>query len=498
MKNFPSTCWYRRLVAPAALALALAAGSGKPLEVNAQSQALPEIGDPSGSVITPADEQRLGQAFMRSIRGSMKVVDDPVMTAYIQRLGNQLVENSDGRGSKFHFFLVDDPKVNAFAGPAGYIGVYTGLILASQSESELASVISHEIAHVTQRHLVRTFDAVNRLNLPATALAIAALVIGAASNNPDAGIAAATGLQAGMIQAQINFTRAHEQEADRIGIGTLAAAGFDPAAMPVFFSRMGKANQLYDSGKLPEFLQTHPVTSKRIAESFDRAGAFPYRQHQDSLEYSLLRARLRQAKFDDSAEAVAFFQNTLEEGRYRNREAQSYGYLMALMANRQYDDAGNELKKLLQAHPQQVDYRIAEARLADLRKQPQRSLTILADALRESPGNYPLTLFYAQALLDHGKPAQALQLLEPQLQGHDQDVRLYKLLARGAGESGKKSLGHAYLAEYYYSSGQPESAMQQLQIALRDRDMDYYLNARISARLKEIREEVTELRKREQ
>ncbi len=448
--------------------------------------------------MTPTEEKRLGQAFMRSIRGSMKVIDDPLMTEYIQRLGNQLVAGSDGRGQNFHFFLVDDPQINAFAGPGGYIGVYTGLILASESESELASVLAHEIAHVTQRHLARTFDAVNRMSLPAAAIALAALVIGAASNNPDAGIAAATGIQAGMMQAQINFTRSHEQEADRIGIRTLAAAGFDPSAMPVFFSRLGKANQLYDRSKLPEFLQTHPVTSNRIAESFDRASSFPYRQHPDSLEFSLLRARLRQARFEDSDEGVRFFRKTLSEGRYRSREGQEYGYLIALMANRQYEEAQKQLDALLKRHPQQREYLIAKARLAEASGHPQQALAALREGLEQHPGNHALALYYAQTLLDLGEPAKALKLLEPQIAGHEVESHLYKLLARAAGESGDKTLGHSYLAEYYYHNGQPEAALQQLQIALRDRDIDYYLSARISARLKQIREEVAELRKRSQ
>ena len=313
--------------------------------------ALPEIGDPSGNLLSPTQERRLGQAFMRSIRASQPVIDDPLMNSYIQRLGEQLVAASDAAGRNFHFFLIDSPQINAFAGPGGYIGIYSGLVTTTESESELASVVAHEIAHVTQNHLIRSFDAAKRMSLPMAALAIAALVLGAATDNAAAGVAAATGIQAGMAQRQINFTRSNEEEADSFGIQALAQADFDPQAMATFFDRMGKATRLYDNGQMPEFLRTHPVTSNRIADARGRAGAYPYRQRPESLDYHLLRARLRGLEFPTPKAAVTFFRGTLDSHRYRNEEAERYGYVLALTANRQHEVAKGQLNELLRQRP---------------------------------------------------------------------------------------------------------------------------------------------------
>lgn len=457
---------------------------------------LPEIGDPSGNLLSPAEEKRLGQAFMRSIRASQPVVTDPWMSSYIQTLGDRLASNSNNAGLGFDFFLIDDPQVNAFAGPGGYIGIYTGLITTTESESELASVVAHEIAHVTQNHLVRTFDAVQRMSLPLAAVAIAAIVLGAATDNPQIGIAAASGVQAGLAQRQINFTRSNEQEADSFGIETLAKSGFDPQSMPVFFEKMGQATRLYDSGRLPEFLRTHPVTSNRIADARGRAGSYPYRQRPDSLDYHLLRATLKNAQFKDSKEAVRHFRETLADNRYRNREAQLYGYVLALIDDRQYAEAGKQLKKLLLEQPEQIAYMITQARLLGKSGNPEEGMQVLKDGLDLYPGNYPLTIYYAESLIDQGKAPKALALLEPQLRGRPGDERIYHLLAKAASESGDNTLGHQYLAEYYYASGSLEAAVRQLQIALQDQSTSYYVSAQMTARLRVMEDELSDLKER--
>ncbi len=228
---------------------------------------LPDMGDSAGSIMSRGQERRLGQAFMRNIRHHMTVVSDPLLNSYIESLGGKLVSHSDAGGQPFSFFLVEDHTINAFAGPYGYIGVNTGLILTTESESELAAVLAHEISHVTQRHLMRTFEMASDSNLATAALVIAAIVVGAATDNAGAGMAAAAGAQAGMAQRQINFTRQNEKEADRIGIRILADANYDPRAMPVFFHRLGKANRVYANTEIPEFLRTHPITTNRIADA---------------------------------------------------------------------------------------------------------------------------------------------------------------------------------------------------------------------------------------
>jgi len=483
----------RTLLLPGLLALLL--GLAGPLPA-ANDIRLPDIGNPSGNVLTPADEERLGRAFMRSIRSSLPVIHDPLLSAYIQSLGERIVRANENARNGFEFFLIDAQQVNAFAGPGGHIGVYAGLITTTESESELASVLAHEVAHVTQKHLVRTYDAVQSMSLPAAAVAIAAIAIGAATDNPDIAVAAATGVQAGLIQRQINFTRSHEEEADSIGIKTLAEAGFDPTAMPVFFSRMGKATRLYDNGKLPEFLRTHPVTTNRIADAYGRAGSFPYKQRADSLDYHLARERLRVMAFRDPREGIEFYSRTLQEGRYRNEEAHRYGYALSLIGNREYAQAREQLERLSRERPEQIEYLAARSELEKLAGAPQAGLEILDTGLKTHPGNYPLTIYYAQALLDIGQPQKVIPLLEQQLQGQPDSVLVYKLLAQAAGDSGRRSEGHAYLAEHYYLAGDLKSALNHLETALRDRDLSYYESARMAARLKEIRQEKEDLEAR--
>ena len=457
---------------------------------------LPEIGDPSGNLLNPTEEQRLGQAFMRSIRAIQPVITDPLLNAYIQNLGGKLAGNSNQPGRPFHFFLIKDPQINAFAGPGGYIGVYTGLITTTESESELASVVAHEIAHVTQNHLVRRFDAVQRMSLPMTALAAAAMVLGAAAGNAAAGVAAASGLQAAMAQTEINFTRANEEEADNIGIQTLAKTGFDPQAMPTFFERMGLSTRLYDDGKLPEFLRTHPVTSNRIADARGRAGTYPYRQYPDSLEYHLLRTTLKGDQFENPQQAVVFFRGTIKERRFRNEEAERYGYARALIADKQYQAASQQIDLLLRKRPEHIAYIALQALLLKEQGDPEQALQVHTDGLELYPGSYPLTIYCTELLLIQGQADAALKLLESQIRGMPGEARLYKLSARAAGMLGKDNLGHQYLAEYYYLNGALEPAIRQLQIALRDNGISDYRNAQMSARLHELEQEMAEMKQR--
>ena len=230
---------------------------------------LPDIASSAESLFTPVEEQRIGRAFMRSIRDSLPIIEDQLLSDYINALGQRLVSKLKTTPQNFYFFLVNQQEINAFAGPAGNIGVNSGLILATESESELAAVLAHEISHITQHHLARAFEDAGNLSIPTAALLLAAILLGA-TTGAGAGIAAAAGVQAAAIQHQLNFTRADEQEADTMGMKLLAAAGFDPHAMPAFFERLSQSSRL-DENNAPEFLQTHPVTSNRIADAMGRS-----------------------------------------------------------------------------------------------------------------------------------------------------------------------------------------------------------------------------------
>jgi len=455
---------------------------------------LPDIGDISGAIMTPAEEKRLGQAFMRSVRSSTKIIDDPLLTDYLSDLGKQLARHAQATGFSIDLFLIDDPTINAFAGPAGHIGVFTGLVMTTETESELAAVVSHEISHVTQNHLRRTWQAASELSVPQAAILLGAVILGAAVGT-DAGIAAATLGQAGLLQQQLNFSRANEQEADRVGISLLAEAGYDPRAMPSFFQRLGRASRT-QSSTLPEYLRTHPVTTNRISDSLNRADEFPYRQRTDDVRFHLLRAALRERGQNDPKQAVLLFRRTLEDGRYRNETAERYGYVLALMRSKRLTDARRELNKLRSTSPGLKELVIVDARLHEQAGEPEQAITTLRRALLIHPQNAALTQTLAEILLRSEKAEEAYLLLKSGMSAPLTGIWRYALLARAASASGRPAEGHEYLAEYEYALGRLAPAVLQLEIALREHDLDFYDSSRLEARLRDIKSELNDLKSR--
>jgi len=447
---------------------------------------LPSIGDPSGSIISPDQERHLGEAFMRNVRRQLKVIDDPLVNEYIQSLGYQLVSNSNDQTRNYTFFVVQDSSVNAFAAPGGFIGVHSGLILTTESESELAAVLAHEIAHVTQRHMARTYEAAQQMSVPMAAAVLAAILLGV--HDPQLGSAAIAAASAGSAQYQINFTRSNEQEADRIGIDILARSGFDPRSMPIFFERLQQSSRYYGNN-FPEFLSTHPVTINRIAESTDRAEQYPRQRYTDSLGYRLTRARLLVLTEEDPHKAVEIFQARLKAGKNaQDEDAARYGYALALLAASKHDAARTEIQRLHKKDPDRIAYRIASAEIELAAGNHQASRDIFLDSLELYPDNYPLTLHFAEALLRMGAPQRAHELLQRFVRNREPNIEVYRLLARTATEAGHPVEAHRSMAEYYYLNGQIKAAIEQLTLALRTAN-DFYQSSRIEARLQQLKEE---------
>ncbi len=442
---------------------------------------LPDIGDSAASTLSAEQDRRMGEAFMRELRQQLTIMDDAEVTGYLRALGYRIASNSDDAARDYHFFVVQDPNINAFAGPGGYIGVNSGLILASESESELASVIAHEIAHVTQRHLARAFEAADKLSLPAAAALIAGILL--STQNSQLGQAALAATQAGIVQTQINFTRSNEEEADRIGIQTLARAGFDPRATPVFFERLQQATR-YVGSNLPDYLRTHPVTVARIADTRNRAEQYPYRQVSDSLSYHLVRAKLRVLGEKNPKEALKRSAQGLKQNP--DRAAERYGYAWALLRNGDYESARKEARALLDKSPDQSAYALLLAEIELAGRRTAQAVSIYHDALKLYPGNHALTLGYGRALLQAGQAREAAALLERHGRAQYNDAETYKLLAEARGAAGLPGEAHQALAEYYYLNGATASAIEQLKIASRFKENDFYQGSRIEARLKDL------------
>jgi len=463
--------------------------------VRAIEIALPEIGDSAGALISPRQEYQIGLGFYWRLQQSIDLVSDPEVNSYLQGLGYRLVANSDAPHLPFTFFMVPDSSVNAFAAPGGFIGVNSGLLLTSQREDEVASVLAHEIAHVTQRHLLRSFEKADQMSIPMTIALIAAALLGAA--DPQMGAAAVMAVQAGGVQSQINFTRANEAEADNLGMHTLVRSGFDALAMPAFFERLQQASRFYTGNAMPEFLRTHPVTTSRIAEARGRAVTYPLvPQVSDTLQFYLMREKLRVMATINLTQLTQYYANAVKTGNSLNMTATQYGYSLALAAVGDYVQSRKIITKLIEQDDDRLSYQLA---LADIEIAVGR-LSIALEIYQENQKLYPddqaLSLEQVGALLQANLPEQAEKLLLRQLDLGAPSQQLYKLLAQAKGDMGKKSQAHSWLAEYYYISGRLEQAADQLRISAGFAKGDEYQLAKISSRLREIEITLAEMEER--
>jgi len=443
---------------------------------------LPSMGDSAGEVISPHEERKLGTAFLQQLRNANLILEDPETTAYLDSLGHQLAANSESPTTDFTFFLIDDNSINAFAGPGGTIGIHIGLILASENESELAGVMAHEVAHITQRHLARTFESTKKLSLASSAALLAAILIG--TQNSEAGQAALAAVTAGSLQHRINFTRANEKEADNVGIHTLAQSGFDPFGMPRFFDRLQKNSRLYGSAP-PEFLSTHPVNTNRIADATARAGKFLTGKIKNSTAFQLVRARLRVKAYDNPQQVLN------DVGRYGGKVGLKtpvnwYEYALLLAANNQHQKTISIFKQLNQSDPDRIAYRLALANAYRETGQSGKALLIYEGSLSLYPGNLSILTPYARLLLADNQPQRAAHLLSDISNDKYNNSQIYKLRAQTASATDHPALAHESMAQYYYLNGYMAEAIEQLKLAKRERGLSNYESARIQARLDEL------------
>jgi predicted Zn-dependent protease len=472
------------------LLLALIALASAP---RAAGQALPELGDSSASTLPPQLERRIGEEAFRDIRvRDRKYLDDPELAQYVSELGQRLVAVSGDHRQAFEFFVMRDPTINAFAMPGGFVGVHTGLILAAQSESEIASVLAHEVTHVTQHHIARMASQQSQLSAVSAAAFILALL--AARSSPDVAQAAASSAAAGSIQLQLNYSRDFEREADRLGFQLMRDAGFDVHAMASFFERLQKSVRLHDSG-FPAYLRTHPVTVERIADMQNRAHALPYRQAADSLGFHLVRAKLR-AELGTPREAVAMAEEQLRERRYASEAGARYALAAALLRAGNAARAAKELAALRQLaadHPM-VDLLAARLRIAS--RDTRGAREVLRASLDRHRDYRPLRYAYVESLQALGAHAEALEELSEALRLEPRDARMHGMQARSYAATGKSLLQHRALAEQYYHMGALAAAIEQLQLAQRSTDGDFYQMSAVDARLRQLRAEMGERTKR--
>lgn len=444
---------------------------------------LPDLGDVASSDLSRLDEQRIGESIMRDIRWrDATYLDDVEIEDYVASVGRRMVAVSEQPDREFEFFVIRDPQINAFALPGGYIGVHSGLLLTAESESEFASVMGHEIAHVTQRHIAQMVGSQGR----SMAVMLGSLLIGAlaANSNPQLAEAAMVAGQAGAIQQQLGYSRGFEREADRIGLQLLDQAGFDPRGMPGFFTRMQRATRVYESD-LPGYLRTHPMTAERFSDMQNRVSQMRYRQVLDSPDFAYVRAKLR--AIDGSAvEAVREFEARVAE---RRDDPSRYGLARAQMRANRLTEAAATLETL---SPEARKSRFATLLAAELRlaaRDADGALEVLEAGLRAHPDSRALRYARIDAEYAAGRPDRAAQLARTAAMRERADPRLWERLARAEERLGNRTAYHRALAEVYVLRGALPSAIEQLELARDAGSRDFHELSAIDARLREVKAE---------
>lgn len=445
---------------------------------------LPELGDVAGNDLSISAEKRIGQQIMHEIRWRERsFLDDPDIEDYLNLLGGRLAAVSPDPGFGFTFFAINDASINAFAMPGGYIGVHTGLILAAQSESELAGVLAHEIAHVTQRHIARQVFQSRQLSLAAM-VAMGLALLAARSSSQVAGATIATS-QAGMLSAQLAYSRDFERESDRLGFDIMQRSGFDVRGMSLFFQRLQKAVRLYENNATA-YLRTHPLSGERMGDMQNREQAVPYRQVADSADFQLVRAKLRamQGRPDD---AVKDFEHLVQEGKLAAPAAAQYGLAHAYWRSRNWEAAE---KAIAVARAARLSSPLMERLRAEIRLgigDVNGGLKIYRDAMLRFPLNLGLLYGYGGALLGARRFDEALRFADMHLRNFPGEVRLYRMRAESYAGLGKAALQHQALAEVFARQGMTAAAIEQLQLAQNAGGANFYEASAIEARLRELK-----------
>lgn len=442
---------------------------------------LPSLGDSEDSIVSKIDRRQLGKAIMYRLRNSDRYLDDPEIEGYINRIGYRLVSNSPVASEPIEFFVINDRSVNAFALPGGFIGVHTGLIQKVRSESELASVLAHEIAHVSQRHIARMIASQKRTGM--ASMAALAVAILASRSSGSASAAAITAAQAGLIQNKLNFSREYEREADRIGLKIIRNSSFDEHAVESFLKFMQRTTESSVAGA-PSYMRTHPFFYERLADIQNRLQNAPYKQIPDSIDFKLVRARI-EAQTDFPKKSVEHFKNKLSQKNYTSELATAYGLTFSFYLAREYTEAKKMARYMM--HLDSQDPMVLGLAAETLVKSGDvvDGLDIFERALADFPNRLPLVIGYAKALMDSGSPLKAVDFLDKQIFKYRNESRLFELQSKGYALTGNELLQHRAQAEAYYHKGELSSAIEQLEIAKLNGEGNFFEKSSLDARLKQ-------------
>jgi predicted Zn-dependent protease len=441
--------------------------------------------------MTPAQAREYGERFHKMIRSYGAILEDPLVSEYLDHLAYSLVAHSNQPEAEFSFFVVNHHSVNAFATFGGYVGVHTGLILAAEEESELAAVLAHEIAHVTQGHLFRAIESTQKFALPTMLAAIAAAL---AADSAEGGMGALAMGTAAVQQAQINFTRANEYEADRLGVLMLHRAGFDPMAAVSFFEKMAQLGRRYVADRRDnEVMRTHPVTSNRIAEARARATNLEPLSPPDPMPFYLVRSRVLALTTRTPQASLLRVRDEITRISHRPKQ-QSLRYAEALLQLRLDNGAEAEaiLKQLIDEQPLRA-YRLALITALSRQNKHLTAVRLAEDVREQHPGNYAAEWTYSRALMEAGRAEDAYQVLDELRWQHQDAPRIFEALAQAADRANRPLAAREAMARYHHLTGNLRLALDQYRGILSRADADYYTRARVQSQLEQVREEYREL-----
>jgi len=476
------------------IALAIATALSLPQAPPVRAEGLPDLGDSSDAALSEPQERAIGKRIMLEIRGDRAFVEDPELKAYIGTLGNRMVAASRGTTNDnrrdFEFFLLNDETINAFALLGGFIGIHSGLMLTTTTESELAGVIGHEIAHILQRHQSRGADAqkkgaIYQLLGLAVAIAAARSNSSAASQATEAALATSTALQ---YQNQLNYSRDFERESDRLGIQIMTRAGFNSAGMVGFFERMLRANR-HNDGKTPGYLQTHPLTTERIADMQNRVDTMKTEavfSNADAGDYRFAMAKLRAIGMSPR-DAVAYFRTMVAERTVLRSRADVYGLAFSLLRANDFVAAEKEVATIRNTgfpHPW-IENLAAEIQAA--KKNWPDALQYYREGTKMFPQHRAFLYGHIGTLYEAGRVDDALALVNEQLKRIQDDPKLYEFAARGYELRNMKLAQHRAIGEAYFHKGNLLGAIEQFEIAVKAKDGDFYEVSSAEARLRELK-----------
>lgn len=447
------------------------------------SNDLPSIGNSSSSTISIEQERKLGQAWLRTLRGGVKLFEHPVVEEYIRNTLYTLAPNSNVEDRNFSIIVIDSPALNAFAVPGSIVGVNAGLFLHAVSEHEFASVLAHELSHLGQRHYARQLE-MQKKDAPLTlAGMLASIVIGATAGS-DAGMAALATTQALSVDKQLSFSRQNEQEADRLGIEVLARSGYDPQAMPILFERMFRQNRMQGE-KIPEYLSTHPLSESRITDTRNRASQFPRKPFQESLEYHICKHIVYATYAENENRAITQFESILKHGNSIQMDAAKFGLAYAYLKTSP-EKSLPLLEELLALYPTQISIGITRAQALAQTRGLEQGITELEKMLNRNPGNYPISSTLADLYMDANRIQDAEKMLKLLTQKYPDNARLWYKLAEANGLAGNIVDLHMARAEYFTLVNALDDAIEQLRLAASKSRHQSMTLARINRRIQEV------------